>query len=349
MSDPIRGRFVSEDDLAKELRARRRKVIDESVQLKSTDDRGALVSQKMRDGWRIAKTYKTSTRIEKAKPLDEQLEDELWVLMASLRFSHISSGCEFRANIDGTFRQVDCVAVDDESVVVVECTQADQPNTPKSMRTLIEKVASWRNKRTFSLFRTYFRNDNLQIAFVIATRRIEWNKNDLTRAQGHNIVVIRDEQIDYFKQLVSHLKHAARYQFLAHVCRDKEVPGLEITVPATMAHIGKNTFYSCLVRPAHLLKIGYVNHKASANLESMETYQRLVTPKRLREIAKFIDHDNFAGTFPTNVVLNLHSKKTIRFEKKDTIGQVQVGTLYLPAVYGSAFIVDGQHRLFGYA
>ena len=350
MSDPIRGRFVSKDDLAKEFRARKRKVIYESVQLKSTGAREALVSQKMLDGWRTVKTYQTSTRIEKDKPLDEQLEDELWVLMASLGFSQISSSRLFNANIDGTFRQLDCVAVDDESVVVIECTQSDEPNTPKSMRNLIEKVASWRNnQRTYSLFKTYLHNNDLHIAFVIATRRIKWNKNDLIRAQDHNIVVIRDEQIDYFKRLVSHLKHAARYQFLAHVCRDKEVPGLEITVPATRAHIGKKIFYSCLVRPAHLLKIAYVNHKASANLESMETYQRLVTPKRLGEIAKFIDHQDFAGTFPTNVVLNLHSKKIIKFEKRDTIGQVQVGTLYLPAVYGSAFVVDGQHRLFGYA
>lgn len=350
MSEQIRGRFVSGDDLTKEIHSRRRKVVGDSVRLKSKDDRDALVSQKMHEGWRTVKTFKNSTRIEKDKPLDEQLEDELWVLMASLGFSHISSVRQFKANFDGTFRQVDCVAVDDETVVVVECTQADKPSTPKSMTSLIDKVASWKkNQRTPSLFKTYFQNDALQVVFVIATRRIKWNNNDLNRAQGHNIVVIRDKQIDYFKRLVSHLKHAARYQFLAHVCRDKEVPGLKITVPATMAHIGKNTFYSCLVRPAHLLKIAYVNHKASANLESMETYQRLVTPKRLREIAKFIDHQNFAGTFPTNVVLNLHSKRTIRFEKRNTIGQVQVGTLYLPAVYGSAFVVDGQHRLFGYA
>ena len=80
----------------------------------------------------------------------------------------------------------------------------------------------------------------------------------------------------------------------------------------------------------------------------METYQRLVTPKRLREIARFIDGADFVGTFPTNVVLNLHSKK-IRFDKRETFGQVQVGSLYLPNVYGSAFVVDGQHRLFGYA
>ena len=350
MSDPISGRFVSEDDLAKETRAREQKVYRDSVRLKSKVDRDALVSQKIQDGWRVVKTYKNATRIEKDKPLDEQLEDELWVLMASLGFSHVSSGRQFKVNFDGTLRQVDCVAVDDESVVVVECTQTDRPNTPKSVTNLIDKVASWKtNQRTHSLFKTFFQNDVLQVAFVIATRRIEWNKNDLDRARDHNIVVIRDKQIDYFKRLVSHLKHAARYQFLAHVFRDKEVPGLKITVPATMVQIGKKTFYSCLVRPADLLKIAYVNHKASANLESMETYQRLVTPKRLREIAKFIDDQNFAGTFPTNVVLNLHSKRTIKFEQKGTIGQVQVGTLYLPAVYGSAFVVDGQHRLFGYA
>ena len=136
--------------------------------------------------------------------------------MASMGFSHMSSGRQFKANLDGTLRQLDSVAVDEESVVVVECTQADEPDTPKSMRPLVEKVASWRNgKRAYSLFKTHFHNRDLQVAFVIATRRIEWSRNDLDRAQDHKIVVIRDDQIDYFARLVSHLKYAARYQFLA--------------------------------------------------------------------------------------------------------------------------------------
>ena len=348
MDDPISGRFVSGDELSTELQARRRRVVNDSVRIKSQAVRDTLVAQKVSEGWRVRKQFKTSTRLEKDKPLDEQLEDELWVLMAAMGFSRMSNGRLFKANVDGTLRQLDSVAVDNESVVVVECTQADE-RTSKSMRTLVEKVAAWRrSKRAHSLFKTHFQNRDLQVAFVIATRRIQWSNNDLRRAQEHSIIVLRDEQIDYFALLVSHLKYAARFQFLAHVCRDKEVPGLKLSVPATKAHIGNKTFYSCLVRPADLLRIAYVSHKASANLDSMETYQRLVTPKRLREVARFIDGADFGGTFPTNVVLNLHSKR-IKFEKRETFGQVQVGSLYLPNVYGSAFVVDGQHRLFGYA
>ena len=251
MDDPISGRFVSGDELAKELRARRRRVVHDSVHSKSQTTLDPLIAQKVSDGWRVTKQLKTSTGLERDKPLDEQLEDELWVLMAAMGFSHISSGRQFKANLDGTLRQLDCVAVDDESVVVVECTQADEPDTPKSMRTLVEKVASWRNsKRAYSLFKTHFQNRDLQVVFVIVTRRIKWSRNDLKRAQDHKIVVIRDKQIDYFARLVLHLKYAARYQFLAHACRDKEVPGLKLSVPATKAQIGNKTFYSCLVRPA---------------------------------------------------------------------------------------------------
>ena len=348
MDNPISGRFVSGDELSKELQARRRGVVNDSVRTKSQAARDTLVAQKVSEGWRVRKQFRNSTRLEKDKPLGEQLEDELWVLMAAMGFSRMSKGRLFKANLDGTLRQLDGVAVDNESVVVVECTQAED-RTSKTMKTLVEKVASWRSsKRAYSLFKKHFQNRDLQVAFVIATRRIEWSQNDLRRAQEHNIIVIRDEQIDYFALLVSYLKYAARYQFLAHVCRDKEVPGLKLSVPATKAQIGSKTFYSCLVRPADLLRIAYVSHKASANLDSMETYQRLVTPKRLREIARFIDGTDFVGTFPTNVVLNLHSKK-IKFEKRETVGRVQVGSLYLPNIYGSAFVVDGQHRLFGYA
>ena len=196
--------------LAKELRARRRTVVYDSVRSESQAARDALATQKVTEGWRVRKQFGNSIKLEMDKPLNEKLEDELWVLMAAMGFSRMSDGRLFKANLDGTLRQLDCVAVDDESVVIVECTQADE-RASKSMRPLVEKVASWRNSgRVHSLFKTHFQNRDLQVAFVIATRRIQWSQNDLTRAQEHHISVIRDEQIDYFALLVSHLKYAAR-------------------------------------------------------------------------------------------------------------------------------------------
>jgi len=93
-----------------------------------------------------------------------------------------------------------------------------------------------------------------------------------------------------------------------------------------------------------LLKISYISHKGSSDVSDLETYQRMLVPKRLDEIAKYVDNN---GQFPTNIVINI--KGSIRFEKSQTIGDSAFGTLHLPDKYGSAWVIDGQHRLYGYA
>ena len=108
--------------------------------------------------------------------------------------------------------------------------------------------------------------------------------------------------------------------------------------------MGGRTFYNFVMRPADLLKIAYVSHKASAEIQSIDTYQRLIKTPRLNKITKYVDD---GGQFPTNVVVNIHTNRKLKFDRKERIGASAVGTLHLPAEYGCAWVIDGQHRLFG--
>ena len=100
-----------------------------------------------------------------------------------------------------------------------------------------------------------------------------------------------------------------------------------------------------MTTPKDLLKISFVNHTSLNDPEGAPTYQRLVSRGRLRQIGRFIDQ---GGYFPTNVLVNFIS--TVRFEKisKNTLADVTFGTLYLPNRYRSVWIIDGQHRLYGF-
>ncbi len=69
----------------------------------------------------------------------------------------------------------------------------------------------------------------------------------------------------------------------------------------------------------------------------------MLVPKRLKEIGKYIDG---GGQFPTNIVINI--KGGMRFDKREKIGESAYGTLYLPDKYASAWVIDGQHRLYGF-
>jgi DGQHR domain-containing protein len=95
-----------------------------------------------------------------------------------------------------------------------------------------------------------------------------------------------------------------------------------------------------------MLKIAFVNHRSLNDPAGAPSYQRLVSRTRLRQISRFI---HGGGFFPTNILVNFTSK--CRFEQltKDDDGNITFGNLYLPCRYRSAWIIDGQHRLYGYA
>jgi DNA sulfur modification protein DndB len=48
-------------------------------------------------------------------------------------------------------------------------------------------------------------------------------------------------------------------------------------------------------------------------------------------------------------VINFKVDSSLQFDKKEDFGDTATGTLHLPGQYGSAWIIDGQHRLYGYA
>src|SRR6185437_9149522 len=79
---------------------------------------------------------------------------------------------------------------------------------------------------------------------------------------------------------------------------------------------------------------------------ALPTYQRLVKKSRLKAIGEFIKE---GGYFPTNILVNFEERR--RFDKRsiDDEANIQFGDLHLPDRYKSAWIVDGQHRLYGYS
>jgi DNA sulfur modification protein DndB len=105
------------------------------------------------------------------------------------------------------------------------------------------------------------------------------------------------------------------------------------------------------MEPEKLLKISYILHRVNVNNDD-RGYQRLVTRSRLKEIEGFIDSD---GYFPNSIIININTKndEPLYFDKINSPDHDSKITepviLHLPKKYHCAFIIDGQHRLYGYA
>ena len=117
-------------------------------------------------------------------------------------------------------------------------------------------------------------------------------------------------------------------------------------VPAIHGKLGGHDYYSFVTTPQDLLKIAFINHRTLNDPNALPTYQRLLTRARINKIEAYISSGGF---FPTNLLVNFKTPARFEIVKTDKDTGVKYGYLYLPDQYKSAWVIDGQHRLYGYS
>ena len=346
MVEPLSG-LAYRDDL-KAIYSQKSKTYDEKpVSASSQKALDLKVAAEEADGWEVLRRNKRSVRLKKQKPQDRQLEDDVWCVLYNMGFKELNEDRNFTMRLSDRTRprQLDVFAKDDQTAFIVECTQS-RDSGPRSVKTLIDKIGSIRADVVNAVHAHYGRHPGLKVKFAIATRNIGWRLADKANCERTGIAIITDDDIAYFERLAGFLKFAARYQFLGRYLEGEGIEGLRTKVPATKGRMGGQVFYNLLMSPHDLLKVAYISHKAKISNDDLETYQRMVKPARLKAIGRYIDE---GGKFPTNIVINLKSNGSLRFDIGETFGDTATGTLHLPGLYGSALVIDGQHRLYGYA
>ena len=175
---------------------------------------------------------------------------------------------------------------------------------------------------------------------------------DAARIKQLNLIHFTEDSIRYYKGLAEHLGVAAKYQLLGNIFSGQKIQGMNMVVPAVQGRMGNLTYYSFVIEPQKLLKIAYVLHRNNANNDLMPTYQRLIQKSRLTKIQEFV---NGGGYFPNSLIISVDTKgKGLRFDLASNNNQLEnsiskLGLLHLPQTYQSAYIIDGQHRLYGYS
>ena len=338
--------LASGEDLKSIALLRAKSVDEKTISAGSAESLELKLAGEEADGWRILRRNQRSIRLGRDKPVDRQLEDDIWSLLYKMGFTDLNADRNFcvQLNDKAPPRQLDVFARDDESVFIIECTHS-RDTGPKSVKSLLDKIAAVREDVIKAVHSYYGREPKLKVKFAIATRNVEWRAADQARAEAAGVAIITDEDLAYFRRLTDILKTAARYQFLGRYFKGEKVEGLRNKVPATRGRVGKTTFYNFLISPHDLLRIAYISHMAKASNDDLETYQRMVKPARLKSIGSYIDD---GGNFPTNIVINI-KLDGLHFDVTESFGDTATGILNLPGQYGSAWIIDGQHRLYGYA
>lgn len=338
-------RIDAVDDLQGLARARGRAEESKTVNSK-------LVDEYLEQGWTVGKKNKTTTRLTRQKVHSTHFEDRVWTLLYKMRFSHLSGSGGAILTINpkneaSPKTQIDVVGIDDEIALAIECKSAEKPSRRPTFQEELGKHSLIRDQFAASVKTQWPLGHKRQVVLAMFVSNIQLSDNDRLRAKEANVVIFDKRDLSYYETLVGHLGSAAKYQFFSDMVPGKEVPGLRIRVPAIRFRMGGSFCYTFSVSPEYLLKICYVSHRSKGKASDVDAYQRMVSKSRLTKIKK---HISDKGYFPTSIVVNLENRRVL-FEKIEQQGDddALLGWLEVRPAYKSAWIIDGQHRLFGYS
>lgn len=314
--------------------------------------KAADVAKKIEEGWALQREGVRQSRIRKEKPLQRLFPDRVWTLMYRMGFSWLSGArgaklvCGTRD--ETTNNQLDVVCVDEDVAIFIECrTAVVARRAPRYAEDIAHLDAL---KKCFG---TAIRKKigKRKVAAIYWGSGIKLGDADYIRSEQLSVKPFDERELQYYESLVKQVGAAAKYQFLADVFEKSEIPSLSIVVPAISINIGPTKCYSFSLTPEKLLKIAYVSHRAKGKETDVDTYQRLIKKSRIDDIREYVEEGNY---FPTNIVLNVRARREMRFDPGAVPRNVNaesgtVGWLTLPSEYKSAWIIDGQHRLYGYS
>ena len=296
-------------------------------------------------GWVLDHRLRRSVVMRHVKPDDVLFKDRVWAAMAKLNFRYLNTNRLFNLEYgSGQHEQVDVFAADEEVVLIIICRSAQTPLS-SAFKNEIEGIQEAR-PGVIRALRGKF--PGRKFKYILATNNFIVSESTAQRIKDADIVHMDEDTIDYYLELAEHLGRAARFQLLGSLFAGSKIPGLDPRVAAIQGKMGGHVYYSFLIEPSRLLKLSYILHRNKANSELMPTYQRLIRKSRLKKVSQFVEGGGF---FPNSIIVNVESRaRGLRFDlapRSDTEGRL--GVLYLPQTYRAAYVIDGQHRLYGYA
>lgn len=309
------------------------------------------VEQYLAKGWEIEKELVTKTKLRKAKSHSRKFEDDVWCQLYQLGYRILNYDDQFYLPYgkgENDSKQIDVVAINDDSVILVECRSSDRPKRPNSLKTEFESTERLIKGFQKSIHAILGRKHRIRYIFATRNLRIDPEGADVDRLRSAKGFYYNDNTYEYINSLIKNYRQAAMYQFMGIIFRSESVSHEDISIPALRGRMGNHFYYMFSLEPETLLQIGFVLHRTRANEAEMPTYQRLLVPSRLKGIRKFIED---GGYFPNSVIVNFSKNRRIRFEgnPKSKGSRSEYGTLKIPNAYAIAYIIDGQHRVYGYA
>ena len=339
----INGELCESDkELRSVARLRKRSYREQSVPK-------SAVQEMLDKGWTLYREHKTTSKMHCEKTPGEKFEDEVWLTFHALGFTTLNKDRNCNLEFKEYTRQIDVLARDGDNVFVVECKSSENPGAVNAKEAL-EKFVAQHSEIRKALSDHWGHGSFGRVCHVVVVSSDEKRAKDEEYVQSHprqNILLWSKRELQYMKELGSHVGSVAKNQIYATIFAGKRQKNLERSYPALRTRMQNGTCYSFLIPAKELINYVYVHHRRLSDIvQASEAYQRMLRKNKLKQIAEYIDEED--GYFPNSIILNFNKKK-LGWDLIRSIKDVQLGTVRLPGAYGCAWVIDGQHRLYGAA
>ena len=180
--------------------------------------------------------------------------------------------------------------------------------------------------------------DDIRICYVFG-KSIEQERYNTIASflNGRGFYAWDNNATTYYKKTSDTIGKAVRYHILHEFGINLESSGAYCE-KAVQIKQGDLEMFVFGTKPSVLLKIGYVYRRASGKPQA---YQRILNKDRITRISEFLSSDE--AILPNAIIIAFDDdadiQRDIRYEN---------GELWFPRRYCSAWIIDGQHRVFGF-
>ena len=130
-------------------------------------------------GWEEYGTpLKTKTKIQRPKSHDEQFEDDIWCQLYKLGFRNLNIDREYHLPYgpgSNDRKQIDIIAVHDETILLIECKSSEIPKRAPSFKTEFEALRQRLDGHRKALEQLFGRGK--RIKYIHATRNLRLSRD----------------------------------------------------------------------------------------------------------------------------------------------------------------------------
>jgi|GEM_PF-1721821 DGQHR domain-containing protein len=278
---------------------------------------------------------------------DDQVdfENKLWAVVHGLRPSEITIGRDPAITLQSLEYHPDVFAIFDTFALIGESTHTSSKSFVTEELGRIEAIKP-------QLGRYLARElEGLKLVCLLTVKdKTELHVSIHDRAGKSGVKLLDERDLDYYLALLRNAGVGIFHLFFGRVAPAVLAVG-EHTIPAIRIKEGKRYKYIFSVSPHELLERAFVSHREiTAPQDAQLGYQRMLSKKKLTQIVSYIKKNK---GFPAPIIVSFPRNAGEDFNplsKKDVavLGDVTLGHLRLPMKPASVYVVDGQHRLYGY-